>query len=358
MKITLSVDEVKKFIQVSDSIKLESKKFSPVLSYLKLSSSFGECTITKSSQFEYCRYSFDSNNSDFETLIEYDALLELLSKTKATAFTIETDGKFVHLKDGYYHFRFSTSDAEINNYPIHNSPNESAYERLNIDSMKTIQIARGNTGNDKIREFMNFIYIDKQTIYWADTSSVFAKKIEENYSFYALSLAESILLSKFNYVDISVQETWNVYRYENAVFGFKNSDGAVGFNYAGFLSYLKRDNFCTINVEDLMNFCTSTLALNKDAKICTSLFNAKEEKVDLEFSDLISGLENKLKIKCGLVGNEFSFNFEPRKMIDVIKPLPYNEICLGKENGIVSIWNSKDISFLGFISMIHNKTND
>ncbi len=356
LKITLNTDEIKKFLQVSAGIDLEDRKFSAPLSYLKLSFSFGTCTITKANLESHCKYEFDCGEfmEDAVVFVDFKVLTTLMGETKSKTFWIETDGIITWLKDGYYKHKFSSSDVTEELYPLTEECENDDFFTLNIDVLNAIKIAKNSIGNDPIRPQFSFCYIDKGTVYSTDAFTLCVKKVTSQTptGLLALSKKECILLSNFNYIGISQTDSWNFFRFENSTFGFRKAEGGLGFQYEWLVNQLKRDNYIVVKVEDIINFCASTIALN-ESKISTSKLTAIEDgNTALNFEDEITSLANQLHINCGLIGGKFEYLFEPDRLMTLLKVLGYNEICIGYEGQRVSVWNSNDVTFLGMIQNV------
>lgn len=349
MELKLPLSKVKEFISLSKAIETEQSDFEnlQVLKYIKIEVDFDICTITKTSLRSFIQFTFDLKHEDCVMIIMEKELIDYCSSSnREDLFITQSEEKETTLTDGYIISEFYNGKYEVKDFfkiPKAGKPTC----RLSKEVLLNFNIAKIYSGEDDLRPSFKYIYIDsvyddkakEQVSYmYASTMRIlYLKKFRFNLPKLALSKDECSTLSKYEYVDyceVKEDKNWNIYKWNNVVYGFRQSDEALGFPYQMFLN-IEKKNYIKFKTDDFINFCNSTkIRMSKaDGKATYINSSAKISGTTAELicNDNENRKKNKFNTKVEVVGQPFDFNFDHSQMLDIFKSLPFSEICISDE---------------------------
>jgi hypothetical protein len=343
IKINLKTDELKKFISASEYISLESEALNPVLSkYILLDMVSGDCKLTKANLSNYCITDCQSDSLDDAKIpLDFALFNQIVTQTKNTTITITYDKGIVKLTDGYYNLSFNSSGTELDMFP--RMPDIPETTRINLDLINGIKLAKTCLGTDDLRPFLKGVHLKDNILYSSNAQTSYVK-IYDNLNTLGFSFAkdECNMICSYTYIDYGFNDSFNIFSYENFVYGFRKQNGVIPFDYGFVTKGITKEKSVTIKTEDFINFCQSTISINGNREYCTSSLKSDEYGMTtFLFRDTIIGTENMLPSPSK--GCNMEFNFEPKRVLPIIKLLSNQEIKVCDEvNNRISFHNPSD----------------
>lgn len=353
-KITLPVKDIKNFFEVSKYVKSEKNDVSPILRYLKIDIEFGICFITKANLDSFCKYNFSINHDDISFLIEEEKLSILVSLTKEDKIEIQYKKDHILLTDGYFKQKCNNISYKVTEFRSIPDFLKSESFVLNKSILSKLSSAKIFLGKDNIiSPYFLFVYFEEDKIYSSSGQSIYFYKMKdgEKVPKFALTENECTLLSGYESVIYSKSENYNTYKIGNVVYGFIQSSNANYYPAESQTNKAEKKNYAIIKIEDIINFCNSTLKFSGNTYCNSDLF-VESEISRFVFSDLDKGEENSIETKSTLIGEPFVFRFNPSIWLSIFQNMPYDNICIGNEQGVVSIWNDSDPQYIGLLSKL------
>lgn len=352
MKITLPVKQLKDFFDLSKFVKTEKSDINPILKYLKIEIEFNTCFITKSNSEAFCKYNFTIEHDDVSFLIEEEKLLTLISLTKKDKIVIQEQNGQIVISDEYIKYKCSNHTYELSDYKIIPEFDKSQAGLIGRDLIDKLKIAKNFVGSDKlIMPYFCYVYYTNNTLYSSTSQIVYINQIKTNLDKCIFGETECNFLSQFDNVNYCQVDNYNIYKIGSLACGFLKSESAYFFEIKQFYERVTKSNYASVKVEDIINFCESTIRFAKDG-FNTSSVEFVSDKAIFSFIDKDKGEENVIEVESSIKGVYFTFYFNPSQLLNVVKNLPYERINIGDEAGCVSIWNENDINYFSLISKI------
>lgn len=355
MELKLPLNKVKEFIALSKAVETETSDLDnlQVLKYIKIEIDFDTCTLTKTSLKAFVQLSFDLKAPDSSILVLEKELVDFCSFSNRDTVTITQEPeKDMVLSDGYTYSEHYNGKYEVKDFfkiPKYGKPTV----RIPKDVLMNLRFARIYSGTDDLRPMFKYIYIDsmydedrKMQVSYMYSSTMrifFFKRFDYNLPKISLSKEECVALSGFEFIDYCQSEieghfNWNIFKNNNTVYGFRQSDEAKGFTYSNFLD-IKKNNYIVFKLEDLINFCNSTKIRMSKADGKATYINSKVKleksitgyRAELICDDNENRKKNRIFTDVTVEGEPFDFIIDHSQMLDIFKSLPFNEICISNE---------------------------
>lgn len=357
MKIKLPIEKIREFLAISKYIVLppDRSNINPIIKFIKVEIVFGTCILTKTNNNSFCKFSFDVSEEDVEFLIQEENLSSFCTDSKHEELTLNMQDGFIKMSDGYFKRKVNVNGVGVIDFPLI-PKQEDKLIRLEREVLTSLIPAKAHIGSDKIMTPFQSAYLSGNDVYSSAMQTMYIRSFKAQLPTIAITPAECLLLSSFEYVDYCKSDNYNTYIHKNIVYGFIQPHGATGFDYKAQIGRLTKKNYLTIKVEDMINFCNSTMRFTQGLFCNSTLSTEKTEFgaiANLLFEDRSKNEENTIDVPIKLVGDNFSFNFSPDIWLPILKVLPYEEICIGDEIGLVSIWNEIDKNYNGIISKVN-----
>lgn len=370
MKVTLPTSKLKEFLNLSKFIETEESDLDnlQILKYLKFEIVFDKCTVTKTSLRSFFQFSFDVKHEDCEFIVLESKISDWCSlttqeKTTITIKQVESKTGITHnvvLSDGYYKPKHDGGKYEVKDFFKIANYGQST-KRIPKEVLLALDSAKIYTGTDDLRPMFKFVYLDDNYVYSSTMQTFFLKKFEIELPKISLSKLECVILATFPYVEFrtdSEGKSFNVFSFENSVYGFRQEEDARGFAFQSFLPLLEKKQCFKFKTDDFINFCNSTKIVSKSKKpvYINSKAFVTENKLKLSYIDTERGIENEIEVECVLNGDEFDFIFDHNQLLEIFKSLPYNDICISNEDHpesnfyALSLFNEQDKSYTGLVT--------
>lgn len=352
MKITLPVKQLKDFFDLSKFVKTEKSDINPILKYLKIEIEFNTCFITKSNSEAFCKYNFGIEHDDVSFLIEEEKLLTLISLTKKDKITIQEQNGQIIISDSYIKYKCSNHTYILTDYKSIPEFDKSQGYLISKELINKLKIAKNFIGTDKlIMPYFCFVYYKDNVLYSSTSQIFYIDELKTSLQKAYFTETECNFLSQYDNVNYCQLENYNIYKIGSLVCGFIQLHGANFFDTSSFSQRITKSNYASLKIEDIINFCESTIKFAKDG-FNTSSVEFSNSNAKFVFIDKDKGEENIIEVDSSLSGNPFVFHFNPYQLLNVVKNLPYERINIGDENGCVSVWNDNDVKYFSLISKI------
>jgi hypothetical protein len=345
MKIKLPLDNIREFFVLSQYLQSDEILINK---YIKFEIVFGSCILHKKNFSGFCKYSFNVNGEDCSFLVPEIELKSFCNKSESKEITISIEGNNIILQDGYFKSTCSNGGFSQNEFPsLPEEPSKNQTTFITNDILETLKIAKSFASKDNLSEQWSSIYIDEDIIYSSAQSYIYLKNLNKTLPKISIAQKELSLISSLNEVYYFNNSNYNLYIYKNIVYGYLLSVNAVGHPSKQVMSKLKRDNYIKVNKKDILNFCDSTKGfVNNPRDFINAKFTINDStNLNLFYKNGEENKENELNCKIDkLVGNPFEFVFQYNIWLDLLKALPYNDICIGNEPHMncLSVWNEND----------------
>lgn len=354
--ITLSVEKLKEFVALSKFIVSDKSEILPVVKYIKITILFNTVTMTKSNIKSFCQYTFDTDSEDCEFLLEERILILFCQHSKGKNVKITIKDTTVILNDGYYKQKYVPSNHSILDFPKM-PQTDLETERIPKEVLDSFKCARMTTGQDTLFPMFMNVYSKDNYVFSSDKQRMYIKKFDLDIPEMSLSKTECQLISNFNYIDFSKSENYNIHRFNSVVYGFVIQEDAKPFDIGRFLNLNRRENYFSIKVEDLINFCDSTISIAGNT-YCSSTISLQGNNCNIVYDNPERGEMNELDVEIVREGDEFEFQFNPILWNEVLKSLPYDTITISDEGPMLNLYNSNDKNYQGLIAKIFKQPNE
>lgn len=358
MQIALPIEQIKDFLSLSRQIKTDEILINK---YIKFEIVFGTCFLIKKNFYGYCRYSFNTNEDDCSFLIPIDKLEGMINVTKSKTLKITINETETLLDDGKAKYNCNTNGISVLAFDfIKEESSKDIISRIDKSTIEILKQAKAFAGNDDLIPQFSCIYIDEDTIYSSNRSSLFFKTLTKQFPKISVTQKELEMISAFDYVDYAVINNHNIYIYGNLTYGYIQTTNAVGFPAKQQIDKLTKENYIKINLENFIDYCKYTIGFidqsKKDKEFETSECKVNNGVLDLVYEDKKLNEINSLHLKIlEQRGDDFSFHFQHSIWKDLLSILPYENIYLGNEEGFISVWSDKDSTFIGILPKMKEK---
>ena len=358
MKIKLQTEQIRDFFVYAKNITTEAAEITPVIRYIKVEIDFGFCTLYKSNNNSFVKYTFKTKEDDCVFLIAEEKLQNFATDTKEREIIISIKDDEITLSDngGRFKQRLNKTPYSLIDFP---KIPEIGKEKLRLDKdvLNAMNIAKVHTIKDEININLTAVHFSEEGyIYSGNFHSLYIRNFSKKIPKVSIKTNESTILCQFPYLDYVISDNYNTYTHEGITYGFIQQHQITGFNYNQFLDKIRKDNYIIISLEDLEMFCQSTVRFTNDSFCESELTVINEETAKLTYIDHETSQENTIECKVKLYGEQFSFTFNPSFFLPIIKALrnvPYSEIYLGDEGSLISIWNEGDKNYTGILNKLN-----
>lgn len=375
-KITLPLQKINDFISASKYISTDNIGVIPIYQYIKIQIEFEVCTITKRNNNSFCVFSFDiPNQDDCEFVILEERLITFCNNAQEKEFTISLDDKssIIKIEDSakYYKQKFNNGAVLMSDFSPVPETDGLSKQSISSDVLNCLSSAKIYSGKDETVGHFSYVYLKDESIFSTNGHVIYVKTVKSGSILpqIALTKTECDLLPELKSVEFCESDNYNIYiqKDKKVIYGFRKPENANGFDYKRFISTLKKENYSQVLVNDIVNFCVSTISFANDRvkekkdEFPIALFKAEkngESGVKMIYENLELEKENKIEVNNQLFGNGFEFYFNPVLWLPIIKDLKYDYICISDENtSLVSIFNKSDSSYIGIISKFNITKN-
>lgn len=350
MTINFPIDKVRDFLDKASVIVTEKNDLMPILRYIRIKIDFGVCIMTKTNNKGFCKFYFDLDAEDADFLIEESKLLLFCDTSTDDNFSITINNEGTIIYGVSYKQRTNAKSYDIDLFPkIPDEPKSSI--RITKDIIDSFKIAKSCIAQDDIRPALNFAYCTDDVLFSSNAQILYIRKFNRTLPKIELTPEEITAISDLAWADFSIADNYNTYKNGNVIYGFIASNDAKPFDYKPFLNSIEKENYISIKIKDILNFCTSTIKF-ADSKFLDSDFIYEDGKASMIYQDKEKGENHELEFSIRVVGEPFNFRFYPTTWKDFMSALPYDEICIGETKQFLYFWNPADEGYVGIISKI------
>lgn len=355
--IQLPIKKLKEFLALSSYVQTDKSQKDSILKYVRITIKDGVCQMVKSNNRAFCILEFSLPVGDVDFLVEEDRFKALCSESDRETYKVTFTAKTTTFNDGYKKSTFNTAEADVKLFPKLPELSEDGTV-IDKDVLTTLGIAKNYASEDTIRPALCAVYLSGTDIYASNAQICYVRSFNDAMPNIGITKKECELLSQFDSVEYSISEHYNTYKSGSITFGFIQPDGTKGYDYKFLLNKLTKSNYLKIKKSHLINFCKSTKNFSGDAYLNSWLYIVGDGsdfdpiQARIVFIDKGKEEENEIIVSCELVGENFDFEFNHSIWLDALSCLPYEDICLGNESGVISIWSENDPAYIGIIAKI------
>lgn len=358
-KIKLPLNIVKEFINVTSGITADKANVLTILAFVRIEIVFGRCYLYYSNYHTFCKYYFDTLEEDCDIIIPRDKLSLICKESNQNELFLTINDKSILIKDGELDWKVSKSLDKPTDFPALVNTDGVSFTKIDKNIIDIISDSKNFSGKDTLIPWFNSVYLggyeagEKQLtngtdVFSCNGSCMSVKTLTQNLPQLSMSIPECELVSKFPYIEYGDTENWNLYKYENTYFGFRNRSDAHGFNYHYIRNLCKFEHLIKIRTEDLLRFCRITKEFSGSV-FCNSKFKLiDKDKAQLIWKDESKGEENIVNIQIQTSEiTDLEFHFNPILWGEILKGVCYEEILICDEGNVVSLTHETDKSFFG-----------